>query len=255
MQRSVVSRALYIYRWIYSAVLALCAVLLGYECVLLYRAHAFSRTAVADGLLHIFPVLYTAVFMTVVNLVLALFLPVENEKDKVAQVPHLRLARLRRTKRLDGAALPAADDLKRKRLVNRCCLACGVLLAGACFVWLYVLFYEGFCVLFQDAPDKSHIINVFILSTMDIFVPFTALILVGIFISDMFYDKHLKDEIALYAGAKASVGDCGRKSLFPLTAALIAIGIGLLIWGYCGGGFKDVLAKANNICTECIGLG
>lgn len=246
MQRSVVFRALYIYRWIYSAVLALCAVLLGYECVLLYRADAFSRTAVAEALLHIFPVLYTAIFMTVVNLVLALFLPVENEKDKVAQVPHLRLARLRRTKRLDGAALPAADGLKNKRLVNRCCLACGTLFAGACFVWLYVLLYERLA---------ESGINAFILSTMNIFVPFTALILVGIFISDIFYDKHLKKEINLYAGAKASVDDYGRKSLFPLTAALIAIGIGLLIWGYCGGGFKDVLAKANNICTECIGLG
>lgn len=246
MQRSIVSRALYIYRWIYSAVLAACAFLLGCECVLLYRAHAFSRTAVAEGLYLISPVLYTAVFMTVVNLVLALFLPVENEKDKAAQVPHLRLARLRRTKRLDGAALSAADDLKHKRLVNRCRLACGTLLAGAYFVWLYVLFYEGFA---------ENGINAFILSTMNIFVPFTALILVGISISDMFYDKHLKDEIALYAGAKSSVVDYGKKSLFPLTAALFAIGIGLLIWGYCGGGFKDVLAKANNICTECIGLG
>lgn len=245
MQRSIVSRALYIYRWIYSAVLAACAVCLGLECVSLYRSHAFSRSAVANVLSEISAVLYIAVFMTVLNLVLALFLPVEDKKSKVAQAPYLRLARLRRTKRLDGAAFSAAGKLKRKRLINRCCLACGTLLAGGGFVWLYVFFYKRFA---------ENDINGFILYTMRIFVPFTALVLVGILISEVFYDKRLKDEIALYVGAKASV-DFKMRSFFPLTAALIAIGIGLLIWGYCGGGFKDVLTKANNICTECIGLG
>ncbi|MBE5746817.1 MAG: thioredoxin [Clostridiales bacterium] len=33
------------------------------------------------------------------------------------------------------------------------------------------------------------------------------------------------------------------------------VGIVLLIWGICNGGMADVLKKAINICTQCIGLG
>lgn len=245
MQRGIVSRVLYIYRWIYSAVLAACAVCLGGECVSLYRAEAFSRSAVADRLSEASVLLYTVVFMTAINIALNLLFPAEDKKLKATQTPYLRLMRLRRTRQLDGAALPTADGLKRKRLVNRCILAGGILLTSACFVWLYTAF-------FKRLAESGN--NAFILYSMRIFVPFTALILGGILISELFYDKHLKDEIALYVGTKPSVS-YEKRSLFPLTAALIAIAIGLLVWGYCGGGFKDVLTKANNICTECIGLG
>ena len=37
--------------------------------------------------------------------------------------------------------------------------------------------------------------------------------------------------------------------------ALLFIGVGILIYGYFAGGTADVLTKAINICTECIGLG
>lgn len=36
---------------------------------------------------------------------------------------------------------------------------------------------------------------------------------------------------------------------------LLAVGIGLLVFGFVSGGTADVLTKAVNICTECIGLG
>ena len=41
---------------------------------------------------------------------------------------------------------------------------------------------------------------------------------------------------------------CLRLALLLLAAALIALGV----WN---GGARDVLIKATNICTECIGLG
>ncbi|MBQ9859332.1 MAG: thioredoxin [Clostridia bacterium] len=37
--------------------------------------------------------------------------------------------------------------------------------------------------------------------------------------------------------------------------ALLAVGLFLLIYGFATGGIADVLTKAVNICTECIGLG
>ncbi|MBR6593976.1 MAG: thioredoxin [Clostridia bacterium] len=37
--------------------------------------------------------------------------------------------------------------------------------------------------------------------------------------------------------------------------ALLVIGAVLLTVGICMGGMADVLTKAINICTECVGLG
>ncbi len=37
--------------------------------------------------------------------------------------------------------------------------------------------------------------------------------------------------------------------------ALLAVGLLLLVYGFATGGIADVLTKAVNICTECIGLG
>lgn len=40
-----------------------------------------------------------------------------------------------------------------------------------------------------------------------------------------------------------------------LTPVLLLAALGLLLWGYFTGGTADVLTKAVNICTECVGLG
>jgi FtsH-binding integral membrane protein len=40
-----------------------------------------------------------------------------------------------------------------------------------------------------------------------------------------------------------------------LRLALLFVGIGVLLYGFISGGTIDVLTKAINICTECIGLG
>ena len=46
-----------------------------------------------------------------------------------------------------------------------------------------------------------------------------------------------------------------NKQLILVRNVLLAVGIGILIFGYCTGGTADVLTKAVNICTECVGLG
>ena len=40
-----------------------------------------------------------------------------------------------------------------------------------------------------------------------------------------------------------------------LRVGLLVIGIGVMVYGFLSGGTVDVLTKAINICTECIGLG
>ena len=40
-----------------------------------------------------------------------------------------------------------------------------------------------------------------------------------------------------------------------LWAALVIAAVALIVAGILNGGMRDVLYKAKNICTECIGLG
>ena len=46
-----------------------------------------------------------------------------------------------------------------------------------------------------------------------------------------------------------------RPAVGIVRVALLLAAIGCIVWGVCNGGLYDVLVKAINICTECIGLG
>ena len=64
---------------------------------------------------------------------------------------------------------------------------------------------------------------------------------------------------AIAAGAQASAPGTPAVSkgnmLSALRWVLLAVGIGILVYGFVAGGTVDVLTKAVNICTECVGLG
>ena len=49
--------------------------------------------------------------------------------------------------------------------------------------------------------------------------------------------------------------DTNEKKIKILKWCLLSVGIAVLVFGAVMGGFADVLTKAINICTECIGLG
>ncbi len=46
-----------------------------------------------------------------------------------------------------------------------------------------------------------------------------------------------------------------EKHTFPLRLSVLLLSAALLLAGILNGGALDVLAKAINICSECIGLG
>ena len=49
--------------------------------------------------------------------------------------------------------------------------------------------------------------------------------------------------------------DKSEKHVKIFRTAFLCVGLFLLIYGFISGGTVDVLTKAINICTECIGLG
>lgn len=86
-------------------------------------------------------------------------------------------------------------------------------------------------------------------------ISFAALLAKSIFI-----DKSYSRELAILATApkdkmkKETVAD-NSKSQFYIRIALYVLAVLFIILGVINGGLRDVLVKAINICTECIGLG
>lgn len=55
---------------------------------------------------------------------------------------------------------------------------------------------------------------------------------------------------------KGKISDCAKeKTVLVVKSVLVLIAVAVLLFGLFSGGTADVLTKAMNICTECIGLG
>ena len=81
---------------------------------------------------------------------------------------------------------------------------------------------------------------------------------------NFYCEKSLEKEISLLKKIPDKKGESEKKAknekaLKVLAAvgkiAILAIAVVLLVYGAVSGGFSDVMTKAVNICTECIGLG
>lgn len=70
----------------------------------------------------------------------------------------------------------------------------------------------------------------------------------------------VKHEVAIDAKnhlglGKARLAECNSKRTNIVRVALFAVAVLFVVLGVTNGGMSDVLIKAINICTECIGLG
>lgn len=79
-------------------------------------------------------------------------------------------------------------------------------------------------------------------------------VLAMLFSSAKITDRHRKNISCQHQEdyAKASIS---KRHLLIIRTILFVIALGFILWGAFNGGLYDVLVKAINICTECIGLG
>jgi hypothetical protein len=82
-------------------------------------------------------------------------------------------------------------------------------------------------------------------------------------VSFILKDNSLKKEIELCKEAPAYAGEAKKMKTSVIPArtvsitqmVLIVLAVAFIIMGIANGGARDVLIKAVNICTECVGLG
>lgn len=223
-------------------------------CVGIYHSgdQPFSREAVSAAFSPIAAVVYTCLILIIFGFVLALLLPQSSQKALPGK--NLRMLLQRQYQRAD---LQASDEQLRssiaaeqrsRRLYRR--ITAAVLCVGSLIFLCYALNGNNF---------HQTEINTSMVHAMYVLIPCMGLPFCCAIFTAYRNAASMERELALLKQCPKSAQPAAtsQPSANPhlLRNCLIAAGIALLAYGFCTGGTADVLTKAVNICTECIGLG
>ena len=256
MNKPLLSRLRPALRILLSISIILAGICLMTACLGIYRSggdQPFSRESVAAAFGPISLPCLVCIGLMAVSFLVELLSPAPAEKRKSTRQTAMVLERMQKKidlSKCDEGLRSAVLAQRKKRNTLRC--IGWVILAVCAIVFLS----------YGANPHNFHQtkINSSMIAAMYRFVPcFLVPYVYGIWAAYA-ARRSMEAEIDLLKTAPkeskvaAPVKAAGRK-LVVLRNALLVIGIGILVFGYFTGGTADVLTKAVNICTECVGLG
>ena len=238
-----------------SVALAVAAILLMVACVTIYRTgdHPFTPEVVAAAFAPIALPVYICLGLVAVGFILHPLLPTEDKSN-----PDLTPATYKRVQaRVDLNLCPAemvskVNRERSARVINQIITAILLVLGTVVFL-VYALDFDHF--------HQSEITGSMI-EAMKVLAPCMGLpFAYGVFTA--FYGRASKKrEIALLKDAPAEAkitppAPVAKKPVAVQVArcAIIVVALACIVGGLLNNGWADVLTKAINICTECIGLG
>ena len=216
----------------------------------------YTRAIVAENFGKIAIPVYLCLALVIGSFILHLALPMEKKKLMPEKNLPLILSRLQAKTDLDNCE----PDL-RERIVaqqkNRkfLCILCAILL---------VIGSAGFLVYACDAGRWGGNSTPTMISAMYMMIGALAIPLAITIYAAYFCRGSLLAEIELMKQASQQAPKKAEKPeptaqnrfLMPgIQAAILVVGVLLVVLGACNGGTVDILSKAVAICTECVGLG
>lgn len=248
------SKLLRLYGIFLSCVIVLAGICLMVACVRIYLSgdEPFSREAVAAAFSSIQIPVYLCLAAVAGGLLWKLIAPLPAEKA----VPVRQLSVVR-DRLLEKADLNTCDSACRDGILTeqkrrtRHARICAAVLTIAAAVFL------------SYALDGSHFhtseINTSMIRAMCVLLPCLIVSFAACICTAADQKKSLQREIELLKqcpklpAAKPETAKTDHTA--KLRCALLLVALGLAVFGFLSGGTADVLTKAVNICTECIGLG
>ena len=244
-----------------SALLVVVGILLIISCVSIYLIgnRPFTPENIGAAFARIQIPVYIVLVAVVAVVALHLVWPPEKEKAKGNINPRKLLATL--TARLDRAACDEASltaiDKERdfRRVIWIAAAVSGTVAAVPAFV--YLLNFAHFT---DDLNNSVLAAALFIIPSL---LVGGGLSIAAVYLTDASIKRQIEAlKKAIASGArKASAPQTAEEKprrnwvVFGIRMAVLALAAAFLLAGIFGGGMADVLAKAINICTECIGLG
>lgn len=250
-----------IYRILLSASLVISGVLLMVACVGIYRSgdSPFSRESVAAAFGTISIPVYITLAILIGGFILEILLPEmpkkllpEKQYDAILQ----RLSKKLDVQQCQPAILRGILAQQKKRKILQF-ISLGILAVCSVIFLIYGLNIRNFPL--NDATGSVQ-------KSMWLFLPCLAMPF-GFAVYAAYAKKAsickeidlVKEAIAQGSAVKEipqqPAPKASEKPMQIAKYAILFVAVGILIYGFLLGGTKDVLTKAINICTECVGLG
>lgn len=226
-------------------------------CLMIYTSEGgYSREAVADIFSKIAIPVYITLALIAAGSVWELIAPSATAYRKTPKAYALLLGRLHETRDQDADAgtkqAVAKEQARRKAFA----------------IVRMVLMLLGCAVFFGYAVQPQHYdtadINGSMIRAMWVAIPCfvvpAVLAVIAAYVNNKSYQREIDLLKALPMKAAIPIVEQTpaadrHTAVNALRVVLIVFGIAALIYGFVAGGTVDVLTKAINICTECIGLG
>lgn len=256
MTKDTKSRIRLIYSIYLSAVIVFAGICLIDACIGIYRSgdDPFSRASVAAAFSEIAIPIYLCLAMVIVGFILELLLPGSIKKNTAPKQYDMILRHLHKKADLTQCSEALSLDIlaeQKKRKVHRY-ITVALLILGSFVFLIYALDGRHF----HQTDINTSIRNAMRILLSCVAVPFGYAVFAAYHAK-----KSMQREIALLKQAArsplpppAESEKIGNAPAF-LRYSLLILAIAVLVYGFYTGGTVDVLTKAINICTECVGLG
>lgn len=251
-------RFLRVYSILLSIVIVIAGICLMAGCLSIYNSGGdplYSREIVAETFSGIAFPIFLCLAMTLLGFVLEFFIPSSPVKEKPQKAYAFILSRLQTNRDLslcDEALRMEITNLQKNRKLHVMIRTLVLTVASVVFL-IYALNGDNY-----HASD----INGSMIKAMVVLIPCLLVSFAYALFVSIHNEKSIQKEIELMKQAPSAasttedqpVSDESRKILLA-RYTILAIGVFFLVYGFITGGTADVLAKAINICTECVGLG
>lgn len=250
MTKHNINRVLLIYNILTSASIIIAAICLIWGCLnIYYSGDGYSRELVAYTFSKINVPIYVCLGLILGSLIINLIIPSPQIRKSIKHYNKM-LLNLTNTHDANANAEYVKNE-KTKKHLNSINFLCVFVFGGAFLI--YALNGNNF---HQSDINASMIKAMWILLPC-VIVPF-AFSVFAHYYSISLTKKQI--EILKTLPKKEKATDTAEiksnnKKILITKIVIAAVAVGVLIFGALTGGFTDVLTKAINICTECIGLG
>lgn len=250
------------YKILLSVMLAVSGILLIYSCVSIYNLgdRPFTVENISNAFSKIAIPIYATVAVVVIGAVASLFVSRKSEPKKA--VVNKRKTAQRLEKRLDltrctDETANAIRTAKKRILVTRV-IFISVSVAAFIPALIYVLLPSSYTMEYNESVIRACLI------ILPCALICAASQIVLSYLDNANHDKLIAGiKLAIASGAKKDKSDTesekdsktARRAILAVRVAVLALSVIFIVDGITNGGFSDVLIKAINICTECIGLG
>lgn len=260
------NRAVSILSFVTAIAIVITAIALAVACIHLYKtggSDPYTRERAGEYLTVLLPFTLTCLALVVALGVVSVIFGAEDKRlaNKISAATMLKITKAKlASKEISETAKAATKKEQRMRKVWFSTLAAAILLLSATVLIFALANTDSYTI--ENCTDKAAYIAVI---ASIAFVLAGALAYVCATLADASYKREnavLRAELAAVkaAGTAEADGDASLEKrsghyVYILRGAILIAAVVFIILGITNGSMNDVLGKAVQICTECIGLG